>query len=373
MSLELYLDRECLTGYVGNFLVYREVDKKEPPPDTPLEEDIDGPRVALTKSEHQQPLGPFKSHKGVYHFKRNGLVKKTMSIVVNGIHQHLIAYFNQADVVNGQLRRPAQDPQIRNLQITIVSWQPEGGRVGRQNSRLTVGDAESHREIKPAYLRTLELAAHMLEAEQRHSNEHQEVSAAAEASSSLLGLSMLATSHPNISVSSSGLNSAQSTDRITLPSITSIVSSLNNSAGAYLAVPKLPQVGDSIGMAQPPPIMAPTGRELHVRARNSYPFTTGQHHYQGRLDGPASAPIRYMPYHFSHTGGSPSLGHLQAQVDRTFQDIKPLPPPIQAYSEPVSMGNSLNRLPPAMGDRSQQQILPPFSAQSDKTHHSWPH
>ncbi|KAI9271518.1 Gti1/Pac2 family-domain-containing protein, partial [Phascolomyces articulosus] len=68
---------------LGNFLVYRELDKRAP--------SNDGVRTSCQNlSERQRERALVGSLTNSYRFKRNGLIKKSMSIVVNGVQQHLI-------------------------------------------------------------------------------------------------------------------------------------------------------------------------------------------------------------------------------------------------------------------------------------------
>lgn len=53
-----------------------------------------------------------------YRFKPDGLIKKTMSIVVNGSHLHLISYYNKDDVLNNILATPSSTPQLAHLHIS---------------------------------------------------------------------------------------------------------------------------------------------------------------------------------------------------------------------------------------------------------------
>ncbi|MCJ1484428.1 hypothetical protein MMC06_004599 [Schaereria dolodes] len=50
-----------------------------------------------------------------YGFKSEGLVKKTMSVNVNGIHHHLVSYYTLEDVKHGVLITPQNDPEMRHI------------------------------------------------------------------------------------------------------------------------------------------------------------------------------------------------------------------------------------------------------------------
>lgn len=53
-----------------------------------------------------------------YKFRKDGLIKKTMSIVVNGVSQHLISYYDPKDVLQGKLRTPSSVPELASLEIS---------------------------------------------------------------------------------------------------------------------------------------------------------------------------------------------------------------------------------------------------------------
>jgi hypothetical protein len=53
-----------------------------------------------------------------YKFRQDGLIKKTMSIVVNGVSQHLISYYDPRDVLQQKLRTPSSVPELATLEIS---------------------------------------------------------------------------------------------------------------------------------------------------------------------------------------------------------------------------------------------------------------
>ncbi|OTA60231.1 hypothetical protein K449DRAFT_332682, partial [Hypoxylon sp. EC38] len=50
-----------------------------------------------------------------YQFKHDGLVKKTISVTYNGIQHHMVSYYNIEDVVRQKLRTPSTDPSLRGV------------------------------------------------------------------------------------------------------------------------------------------------------------------------------------------------------------------------------------------------------------------
>ncbi|KAF3031422.1 hypothetical protein E8E12_001796 [Didymella heteroderae] len=51
-----------------------------------------------------------------YVFKEGGLMKKTISVIYQGTHHHVISYYSLEDVVSGKLKRPFQDPRLEHIQ-----------------------------------------------------------------------------------------------------------------------------------------------------------------------------------------------------------------------------------------------------------------
>jgi hypothetical protein len=52
-----------------------------------------------------------------YGFKRNGLIKKTLNIKLNGVHHHIVSYYNLPDVKEGKYKRPQFDRVFDNITI----------------------------------------------------------------------------------------------------------------------------------------------------------------------------------------------------------------------------------------------------------------
>lgn len=53
-----------------------------------------------------------------YRFRKDGLIKKTMSIVINGVAQHLISYYQPNDILSNKLRMPSSIPELAGLEIS---------------------------------------------------------------------------------------------------------------------------------------------------------------------------------------------------------------------------------------------------------------
>ncbi|KAJ7220294.1 Gti1/Pac2 family-domain-containing protein [Mycena pura] len=88
---------------VGNFLVYREINQRTNSRGShkklyPTDESAG----ALTSSEHGT-------------FKPNGLIKKTITVTIDGSDLHLISYYTSADQHSGKLKRPTARTDIMAL------------------------------------------------------------------------------------------------------------------------------------------------------------------------------------------------------------------------------------------------------------------
>ena len=70
-----------------------------------------------------------------YGFKEGGLVKKTMSVNVHGVHHHLVSYYTIKEVMDGVLHPPSQDPRLMHLE-------PRADLITRQNFRAPLDDVD---------------------------------------------------------------------------------------------------------------------------------------------------------------------------------------------------------------------------------------
>jgi hypothetical protein len=160
---------------LGNFLIYRELDKPLPPGEKKRAikrkrnslPDVDGFQygnsVNQENAEMLKPIAPPeppanpKIRSGLpsseqekelersligslidsYGFRPNGLVKKTMSISVNGISHHLVSYYKVDDVKHNVLARPLQDPRLQHIFV-----RPE--LYLKQNFRAPIEETEHY-------------------------------------------------------------------------------------------------------------------------------------------------------------------------------------------------------------------------------------
>ncbi|RXW25512.1 hypothetical protein EST38_g361 [Candolleomyces aberdarensis] len=100
---------------VGNFLVYREINertssrghKKVYPTDDPTSR-------AITHRGSPEQIG-YKSGTDQGTFKPGGLIKKTITVTIEGSDLHLISYYTSEDIRSGKLKRPSSRMDIMSL------------------------------------------------------------------------------------------------------------------------------------------------------------------------------------------------------------------------------------------------------------------
>jgi len=71
-----------------------------------------------------------------YGFKDEGLVKKTVSVTVGNVSHHLVSYYNVADVLSGRLSAPSKDPRFAQIQ-------PRSDLISRQNFRTPIDEVDA--------------------------------------------------------------------------------------------------------------------------------------------------------------------------------------------------------------------------------------
>ncbi|KAL3458659.1 Gti1/Pac2 family-domain-containing protein [Aspergillus heterothallicus] len=143
---------------LGNFLVYRELEKPFPPGEK---------KRAMKKTTRRPPLPPARpgepyprqepatngyspsptsetyersqqsdvqralvgSLVDSYGFKESGLVKKTMSVTVSGVTHHLVSYYSVDDVIRGQLPPPSHVEMLKYLRPRAELTQKQSFRA----------------------------------------------------------------------------------------------------------------------------------------------------------------------------------------------------------------------------------------------------
>ena len=157
---------------LGNFLIYRELDKPFPPgekkraikrkrisvdgfqrADSDSQENVEMPRPltppeppanpeiksGLPSSERDKELerSLIGSLVDSYGFRADGLVRKTMSISVNGAFYHMVSYYKVDDVKQNALAPPLQDPRLQHISV-----RPE--LYLKQNFRAPIEETEHY-------------------------------------------------------------------------------------------------------------------------------------------------------------------------------------------------------------------------------------
>ncbi|KAF4450583.1 hypothetical protein F53441_6244 [Fusarium austroafricanum] len=158
---------------LGNYLLYRELDKPFPPGEKKRARGKKGTSQpgGVTKSQPSQPSQPSRPRSSVsygpgmeqgaygssvddeeralvgslvdsYDFKAGGLIKKTLSITYNGVPHHLVSYYTVEDVKSQRLVSPTNDQKLRGII-------PRTELMSSQNFRAPVEDIGSYNGITP--------------------------------------------------------------------------------------------------------------------------------------------------------------------------------------------------------------------------------
>ncbi|KAH8113172.1 Gti1/Pac2 family-domain-containing protein, partial [Phellopilus nigrolimitatus] len=127
---------------LGNFLLYRETDKRGAGhrgrsdnhemssssllvnehgqfADNKDQQSLSRPKgelsnLGLDKHRERSLVGSLTNS---YKFKPDGMMKKTFSLTIGGVSQHLISYYKIEDVEQGRLRTPSSLPELASLDI----------------------------------------------------------------------------------------------------------------------------------------------------------------------------------------------------------------------------------------------------------------
>lgn len=112
---------------LGNFLIYRELDKRAPGDKKSSNIANDSRQrsfsadqtasigISADRNRERRLVGSLSDS---YRFRKDGLIKKTMSVIVNGITQHLVSYYHPQDIVTNKLRTPSSVPELASLEIS---------------------------------------------------------------------------------------------------------------------------------------------------------------------------------------------------------------------------------------------------------------
>lgn len=113
---------------LGSFLVYRELENRE---NRKIENDYsysattrvisditDKTNISLIQQRERALVGSLTTSNTTYNFKKEGLIKKTIRIMVNGNFLHIVNYYNKHDALNNLLPTPSASPELACLQIS---------------------------------------------------------------------------------------------------------------------------------------------------------------------------------------------------------------------------------------------------------------
>ena len=173
---------------LGNFLIYRELEKPFPPGEkkramkrkresvpgepyprrdsdeqdvteeiTPISPPTPGPSADVKsevpssdqdKEMERQLIGSLVDS---YGFRPDGLVKKTMSIAINGISHHMVSYYKVDDVKNSALPRPLSDPRLQNISVRPELYLKQNFRAPVEESEHYAVDHQLHAHPQMVY------------------------------------------------------------------------------------------------------------------------------------------------------------------------------------------------------------------------------
>ncbi|KAK4515867.1 uncharacterized protein ATC70_010825 [Mucor velutinosus] len=74
--------------------------------------------ISLIQQRERALVGSLTTSNTTYNFKKQGLIKKTIRIMVNGNFLHIVNYYNKHDALNNLLPTPTTSPELACLQIS---------------------------------------------------------------------------------------------------------------------------------------------------------------------------------------------------------------------------------------------------------------
>ncbi|KAI0013952.1 Gti1/Pac2 family-domain-containing protein [Xylariaceae sp. FL0662B] len=171
---------------LGNFLLYRELDKPFQPGEKKRAMKRSKPESGVSKSGGSSrsnsitgfssilPNGTMTSYDSPvngrsdteralvgslidsYQFKQDGLVKKTISVQHRGVQHHLVSYYSIDDVSHGRLKTPGETSQLSGIT-------PRSSLISSANFRAPVDDSDLLLGPGPEYRTYMYGGAHGLE------------------------------------------------------------------------------------------------------------------------------------------------------------------------------------------------------------------
>ncbi|KAF9460341.1 Gti1/Pac2 family-domain-containing protein [Collybia nuda] len=125
---------------VGNFLVYREINERTSSRGSqrklPYPGDSPSRGFSSYRGSPDHLQNAFKSASQALHgpsdqgtFKADGLIKKTITVTIDGSDLHLISYYTSEDIRSGKLKRPTHRPDIMSLYMPPQIFRSTNFRV----------------------------------------------------------------------------------------------------------------------------------------------------------------------------------------------------------------------------------------------------
>ncbi|KAF5341797.1 hypothetical protein D9611_001379 [Ephemerocybe angulata] len=100
---------------VGNFLVYREINERTSSRGHKKVYPTDDPSSRLAHRSSPEHIGYKTGGSDQGTFKPGGLIKKTITVTIEGSDLHLISYYTSEDIRTGKLKRPSTRMDIMSL------------------------------------------------------------------------------------------------------------------------------------------------------------------------------------------------------------------------------------------------------------------
>ncbi|TVY71434.1 Global transcription regulator sge1 [Lachnellula suecica] len=123
---------------LGDFLVYRELNHPFLPGEKKKATKRNKKSAGIGKPEPSGAPENGVSNGSLvdsYGFKEEGLVKKTISVIVDGVSHHLVSYYKVADVLKQKFTTPSADPRFQHIT-------PRPDLVAKQNFRTRIHGVE---------------------------------------------------------------------------------------------------------------------------------------------------------------------------------------------------------------------------------------
>jgi len=157
---------------MGNFLIYRELNKGFPPGEKKRAAkkkrsdddeggydatDDDLPVLNISKDQERSLIGSLIDS---YDFKKEGLVKKTISVKVNDQVYHLVSYYTLRDAISGELQQPSHQSPYAQMQLIEelitgqnfrVAVDPNGTDLSNTNTSTNSASPPSSPGLQPSY------------------------------------------------------------------------------------------------------------------------------------------------------------------------------------------------------------------------------